>query len=734
MSSQTIIPDKSLTSNNDSNYIVSASSTRNPYVYRGFNPFTTGNYTNSWISSGGKYTRDITLKFNYAKSAWSTSSTVNINSTNVWPNATSAYINGNVTENYIQALPNPYGRTKNVWVCKNMDTNTGGGSIEPDGGWNVTFNNISDSKNYISIVYVKRVGTGSSGSFYHGCSYSTTMPLVGSTPETNPYFTNSGGGVGLWKLPQDEWCVCISFIYSKNSTVTTNNTNGGIYVLTGPDAGKKLDTGVHRSFKMKNGATEQTHRAYLFYSETVDTYSSTNSSILSQTASTLLFWEPGFYEWDPSEEFSLPLLTIPSEDAEFRNKYSGTSKINSRLGEYLTIEFPKKISLSSINIQNTNNDKYRGDPFTVYIFGSNDNTTWTEIGYKTNLQHGKLITNTIPIYSGSTNNLYNSYALLFTNIIGYSASYVSINKITFTGVIEGSSSQVTLPDKDIQSLILPFDYSDPNVSYVANVVGGVLPGMYIIKETSFFPDAFYEPFKAFDNNDDSLWGSNGFYNNTTSTRPKINGIEGEYLILECPIRYKLSGYRIKNSGWTDNIPETIYLFGSNDNSTWTQLDTRSGLVGTSKAMNPPQSSTGSWFNINPQNSYKSYAILVSKLNKNLVKQATINRIEYLGIPDVSTYIPISTQYTSSPPPSDSIGSNKSGNIEPKNITSSESDTKKSIWSMSGYSIISLIFICVGVVLLGIYTSFKNIGTGILMFVICAFFGGLFFGGHIAFGR
>lgn len=724
MSAQTIIPDKILTSNNDSNYIVSASSTRNPYLYRGFNPFTTRNYTNSWISSGGKYTRDITLKFNYAKSAWSTSSTVNIKSTDVWSNAISANINGKLSENYIQALTNPYGRTKNIWVCKNIDANTGGGTIEPDGGWSVTFNNISDDKNYISIVYVKRVGTGSSGGFYHGCyGNNNTMSLVGNTPENNPYFTNAGGGVSLWQLPQDEWCVSISFIYSKNSTVTTNNPNGGIYVITGPDAGKKLNTGVHKSFKMMNGATEQQHRAYLFYSDTVDTYSSTNSSTLSQTASTLLFWEPGFYEWDPSEEFSLPLLTIPSEDAEFRNKYSGTSKINSRLGEYLTIEFPTKISLSSINIQNRDHNTYRGDPFTVYIFGSNDNTTWTEIGYKTNLQHGKLITNTIPISSSSTNNLYNSYALLFTNIIGYNASYVSINKITFTGVIEGSSSQVTLPDKDIQSLILPFDYSDPNVSYVANVVDGVLPGMYIIKESSFLPDTFYDPFKAFDNNNDSLWGSNGFYNNTTSTRPKINGIEGEYLILECPIRYKLSGYRIKNSGWTDNIPETIYLFGSNDNSTWTQLDTRSGLVGTSNAMNPPQSSTGSWFNINPQNSYKSYAILVSKLNKSLVKQATINKIEYLGIPDVSTYIPISTQYTSSPPP-------PSGIIEPKNITSSQSEPEDTKKGMPLLLILSIVFYVVGLFALILLASSGKIKFGIAIFILFICIGTGLLLGHI----
>jgi hypothetical protein len=186
------------------------------------------------------------------------------------------------------------------------------------------------------------------------------------------------------------------------------------------------------------------------------------------------------------------------------------------------------------------------------------------------------------------------------------------------------------------SFLSPIDYSLENVNYISNVVEGNLPGTYTITESSRLPDFNYEPYNAFDNNNSTLWVSNGFYNNSISTRPQINGIQGEYIILECPIRYKLNGYRLKNSSLDTNIPDTVYLFGSNDKSTWTQLDFQQNLVSTVQEMNPH---TGrSWFTVTPQESYKSYAILVSKLNTNLVRNASINKIEFLGTPDTSSYV------------------------------------------------------------------------------------------------
>jgi hypothetical protein len=104
--------------------------------------------------------------------------------------------------------------------------------------------------------------------------------MTGADPGLS-YFID---GFGIASLPQDVWCISIGLIYGKNHPSTTNSTFGGIYRL---DTGVRLSTST--SYKMKNGATTQMHRAYLYYS-TPDT----NGVVLQ-------FWNPQFYEINGNE-------------------------------------------------------------------------------------------------------------------------------------------------------------------------------------------------------------------------------------------------------------------------------------------------------------------------------------------------------------------------------------------------------------------------------------------------
>ena len=172
----------------------------------------------------------------------------------------------------------PFGRRGLIWVTRNNDTTS-----NDDGGWNKTITGLNANKSYMSVVYVKRATASTNGSFYHGCSGSTTLNLNGNV-NGNPYFSSFGIGT----LPQDVWCVSIGFIRA-NGDGNTSNTVGGLYRL---DTGERVV--AYTDYKMITNGTSQIHRTYLYYS--------------TDPAAELHWWGPGFYEIN-GQEPSLDTLT-----------------------------------------------------------------------------------------------------------------------------------------------------------------------------------------------------------------------------------------------------------------------------------------------------------------------------------------------------------------------------------------------------------------------------------------
>lgn len=164
----------------------------------------------------------------------------------------------------------PYGRSCSVW------RNTGDQN-EAGGGWQVQFP-VNPNRSYMSIVYVRRTGSTSGGSFYHGCGTEQTKNLTG-TDNTNPYFT---GGFATSALPQDVWCVSIGFIHYYGATSSDATGIAGIYRL---DTMQKIGTNsefAHRYAYSSTTERFQVHRTFLYYN--------TNTGVK------LDFWNPGFFE------------------------------------------------------------------------------------------------------------------------------------------------------------------------------------------------------------------------------------------------------------------------------------------------------------------------------------------------------------------------------------------------------------------------------------------------------
>ena len=180
------------------------------------------------------------------------------------------YGDGNVIEHGL----GPDGRYQLLWITKNQDA-----ASDADGGWDKTITNLpGDDTNYMSVVYVRRTSSTTTGTFSHGCDGSHTLNIADNSTQSNPKFCTGT----IDNLPEDVWCVSIGFINGNSNSATSSLGISGVYRM---DTGAKVLTGT--DFKMKDGSTTQRHRTYM------DNATNTSDSI---------DWaNPGFYACDGTE-------------------------------------------------------------------------------------------------------------------------------------------------------------------------------------------------------------------------------------------------------------------------------------------------------------------------------------------------------------------------------------------------------------------------------------------------
>ena len=223
--------------------------------------------------NGNSYTRGKTrgIATNYATSeGWAASTAV---SSAIGYFGGNFFSNGPSSENKIEYDIGPFGLRELIWKTIPETTSN------DDGGWNKAMDSFDHSavNGFISVVYVKRSSSASSGNFYHGCSGSSTNNL-GGTANTNPYFN----AFGISSLPENVWCVAIGVIYAANDSNTNTSSLGGVYRL---DTGVKI-TGA-TTYRQKPSNTSQVQRVYHYYS--------------TSTTAKLDFAKPAFYVTDGSE-------------------------------------------------------------------------------------------------------------------------------------------------------------------------------------------------------------------------------------------------------------------------------------------------------------------------------------------------------------------------------------------------------------------------------------------------
>lgn len=162
--------------------------------------------------------------------------------------------NGNDSENIREYDTGPNGNTVLLWKAVNdVDNNA-------DGGWNSTYVNVDHTKTYRFSVWLKKTNSND-GHSYFGCrgylnGEHHILNLDGSV-NTNPYFWHGD-------LPQlDKWYLLIGYVHSSDYMGQVNH--GGIY---DGKTGEKVKS--IRDFKLKIGAPNLAHRAYLYYDTNVN--------------------------------------------------------------------------------------------------------------------------------------------------------------------------------------------------------------------------------------------------------------------------------------------------------------------------------------------------------------------------------------------------------------------------------------------------------------------------------
>ena len=163
-----------------------------------------------------------------------------------------------VNENQIILKENPWGVEDVTWATLENDIESNG-----DGGWLTSTFNIDNTKTYRYSVWIRRENIGDGKTYFGLYSYNTSNQNIGAstldgTITNNPYFRS--GGIEPWASAGSGWFLLVAYVHPYNYSLTSYNTQTGIYNLGGTKVYQISD------FKWLPNSVKAAHRAYLYYS------------------------------------------------------------------------------------------------------------------------------------------------------------------------------------------------------------------------------------------------------------------------------------------------------------------------------------------------------------------------------------------------------------------------------------------------------------------------------------
>jgi len=289
-------------------------------------------------------------------------------------------------------------------------------------------------------------------------------------------------------------------------------------------------------------------------------------------------------------------------------------------GEWVSIEMPHNLVLSSIDIESraestyaVSGFNYTGFPKNVYLYGSKDNSTWTLLkNFTTVSQHQGNKHNEVINLTES----YNHFALVINSVWattgGVAIHWASIGQLRFYGHKEGDLTRFPEPTR-----VLKY----PHIAMTG-------PGQrgYVATASSNYSTSSNPAWYGFTEDNANKWASlastystsGAFLQSSNRNLGTMNGgsgtVNGEWLMIEMPHKLKLQSTTIISPDNGNEVPDKFIIYGSNDlTGAWSIVDntyeTTEANIGTGASGKTWTVSTASG-----SNSYRYFGFVTTNTN------------------------------------------------------------------------------------------------------------------------
>jgi hypothetical protein len=278
--------------------------------------------------------------------------------------------------------------------------------------------------------------------------------------------------------------------------------------------------------------------------------------------------------------------------------YSGTARLASTtpLGEWLKLEMPHPILMTHIFLSGYDAGGVF-NPTDFKVYGSNDDTNWDELLSKTGFSVAAVAANdaTKLIDADTSTRAYKYFALVITKKVSGTYQYVHVHELRYFG--HRVNDLVRFPDS---TTVRKF----PDTVMASN---GPQRG-YTVSASST-QSSTYEVYNIFHLNLDKEWrsdtqyGSGGAY--TGSRNLGTGAVNGEWVKIEMPHKIVLSSIDLSgDTGYLNRAPEDFKVYGSNDDTNWTELISETGIT--------PLATPGTNHTSSSSTAYKYFALVVTR--------------------------------------------------------------------------------------------------------------------------
>jgi hypothetical protein len=351
-----------------------------------------------------------------------------------------------------------------------------------------------------------------------------------------------------------------------------------------------------------------------------------------------------------------------ASDSNYTNGVAdGTDSFEGVDGSWIKIKLPRAIALSHFNFYNQIGGYRDRAPRTGRIFASNDDVTWTQIGSFSqlggwvNYEPKRVDIHATQSYSSYVflaetivaevgNPAYVNFAVaeieLFEAATGVGAAPTSA-KLQVAGSLGMAKGSEFFAGDDVV-MELP-RHDRPLVKYPEVAMTAATTAGYVASASSNYAVYNYPPYEAFNGvygTELDMWVS-AIYKYLsdgtadTSNCATFNGVYGEYLSLSMPKKIKLEKIRVhsRNNSGASQPPENGRIYGSNDNSTWTQIGTYTGL---NMLHNDYRTII-----VNASEYYKDYTFQIEKMKQfGTATYTCIAELEYWGYEEGDTSVDV----------------------------------------------------------------------------------------------